>query len=148
MALGGGGGRRCLGGLLRHAGAQAAVCDYVPTGWPEGTRTVVRRVRVDPGEVRADPRSRRRRTIRPDQLALALDGEATDIDAYSFICTNLDGSAEMLEYWFRERAWIEERHKDAKLGYGLIHLPSGKFRVNQAWMWSPYLATNPSSFTQ
>ena len=54
----------------------------------------------------------------------------------------------MLEYWFRERAWIEERPKDAKLGYGLIHLPSGKFRVNQAWMWSAYLATNLSSFTQ
>jgi hypothetical protein len=103
---------------------------------------------VTPGELRADPRSRRRRTIRPDQLALALDGEATDIYAYSFICTNLDGPAETLEYWFRERAWIEERHRDSKLGYGLIHLPSGKYRVNQAWVWSAYLATNLSVFTQ
>jgi hypothetical protein len=129
-------------------GAQAAICDYAPGGWPEGTRTAVHRVPVTPGELRADPRSRRRRTIRPDQLALALDGEATDIYAYSFICTNLDGPAETLEYWFRERAWIEERHRDSKLGYGLIHLPSGKYRVNQAWMWSAYLATNLSVFTQ
>jgi hypothetical protein len=129
-------------------GAQAAFCDYAPVGWPEGTRTVVRRVRVDPGQVRSDPRSRRRRTIRPDQLALALDGQATELYAYSFIATNLDDTAEMLEYWFRERAWIEERHKDSKLGYGLIHLPSGKFRVNQAWMWSAYLATNLSVLTQ
>jgi len=129
-------------------GAQVAVCDYVPARWPEGTRTVLRRVRVDPDQVRSDPRSRRRRTIRPDQLTLALEGEATDIYAYSFICTNLAGSAEMIEYWFRERAWIEERHRDSKLGYGLIHLPSGKFRVNQAWMWSAYLATNLSVFTQ
>jgi len=105
-------------------------------------------VLVHPGEVRADPRSRRHRTIRPNQLALALAGEATDIYAYSFICTNLDGSAEMLEYWFGERAWTEERHKDSKPGYGLTHLPSGKFGVNQAWMWSAYLATNLSVFTQ
>jgi hypothetical protein len=147
---------RSLGSLPEEAwedcfdmpGAQAATCDYTPGGWPEQTRTVVRRVRVDPDQVRFDPRSRRRRTIRPDQLALALDGAATDIYAYSFIATNLDGAAEMIEYWFRERAWIEERHKDSKLGYALVHLPSGKFRVNQAWMWSAYLATNPSAFTQ
>lgn len=129
-------------------GAQAALCDYAPAGWPEGTRTIIRRVRVDADQVRSDPRSRRRRTIRPDQLALALAGQASEIYAYSFIATNLDGTAEMLEYWFRERAWIEERHKDSKLGYGLIHLPSGKLRVNQAWMWSAYLATNLSVFTQ
>jgi hypothetical protein len=129
-------------------GAQAAVCGYVPGGWPEGTRTVVRRVRLEPDQVRADPRSRRRRTIRADQLALALAGETTDIYAYSFICTNLDGTAEAIEYWFRERAWIEERHRDSKLGYALVHLPSGSWRVNQAWMWSAYLATNLSAFTQ
>jgi len=54
----------------------------------------------------------------------------------------------MIEYWFRERAWIEERHRDSKLGYALVHLPSGRYRVNQAWMWSAYLATNLSVFAQ
>jgi hypothetical protein len=129
-------------------GAQVAECDYRPAGWPAGTRCVVRRVRIDPGEVRADPRSRRRRTIRPDQLALALEGQATEVYAYSFILTNIDDHPGMLEYWFRERAWIEERHDDSKLGYGLVHLPSGNKRVNQAWMWAAYLATNLSVFTQ
>ncbi len=80
---------------LDMPGAQAAVCDYAPAGWPEGTRTVVRRVRVHADQVRSDPGSRRGRTIRPDQLAVALGGETTDIYAYSFICTNLTGTAEM-----------------------------------------------------
>jgi hypothetical protein len=130
------------------AAAQVATCDYAPAGWPEGTRCVVRRVRLDPAQVRADPRTRRRRTIAPAQLALALEGQATEIYAYSFIVTNLDGDAEMIEYWFRERAWIEERHKESKLGLGLVHLPSGYHRVNQIWMWSAYLATNLSVFIQ
>jgi hypothetical protein len=129
-------------------GASVAVCDYTPDGWPEGTRCIVRRVRVDPAQVRSDPRTRRRRTIAPHQLALALAGSATQIYAYSFIVTNLDGDAEMLEYWFRERAWIEERHKESKLGHALIHLPSGYHRVNRIWMWSAYLATNLSVFIQ
>jgi hypothetical protein len=79
---------------------------------------------------------------------LALKGGAVEIYAYSFIVTNLAGDAEMIEYWFRERAWIEERHKESKLGLGLVHLPSGYHRVNQIWMWSAYLATNLSVFIQ
>jgi hypothetical protein len=130
------------------AGAQVATCFYQPAGWPEATRTIVRRVLVDPDRLRADPRSRRRRTIAPDQLAFALAGGAADVYAYSFICTNLSGPPERIEHWFRERAWIEERHKDSKWGYGLIHLPSGRYRVNRIWMWSAYLATNLSVFTQ
>jgi Transposase DDE domain group 1 len=129
-------------------GAQVATCDYVPHGWPAGTRCVVRRVAVDPDQVRSDPRTRRRRTIAPAQLALALKGAAVEVYAYSFIVTNLAGDAEMIEYWFRERAWIEERHKESKLGLGLVHLPSGYFRVNQVWMWCAYLATNLSVFIQ
>jgi hypothetical protein len=129
-------------------GAQVAQVDYRPAGWPEDTWCLARRVTVDPDAVRADPRSRRRRTIRPDQLALALEGVPTEIYAYSFILTNLDSSLEAIEYWFRERAWIEERHEDSKLGYGLVHLPSGHYDVNQLWMWSAYLATNLSVFVQ
>lgn len=129
-------------------GAQVATCDYVPKGWPPGTRCVVRRVRVPASEVRSDTRSRRRRTIPAEQLALVLSGEADQAWAYSFILTNLDGTARMIEYWFRERAWIEERHKDSKLGYALRHLPSGKQAVNRAWMWSAYLALNLSVFVQ
>jgi len=50
------------------AGAEVAVCDYHPDGWPEGTRAILRRVRVDAEEIRVDPRSRRRRSIDPDEL--------------------------------------------------------------------------------
>jgi hypothetical protein len=129
-------------------GAQVAVCDYTPRGWPPGSRCVVRRVALDVEQIRADPRSRRRRTIAPDQLALAIAGEAGQVYAYSFILTNIDATPRMLEYWFRERAWIEERHKDSKLGYALRHLPSGKKTVNRAWTWCAWLALNLSVFVQ
>ena len=37
-------------------GAQVAVCDYAPAGWPPGTVTVVRRVKVRAQHVSTDPR--------------------------------------------------------------------------------------------
>ena len=39
--------------------AEVAECDYRPGGWPEGTRCVLRRVKVDQANHRSDPRSRR-----------------------------------------------------------------------------------------
>ena len=66
-------------------GAQVAAVDYAPAGWPEDSYTIVRRVRVDAEAISADPRSRRRRTIDPGQLALALKGTATHAYAVSFI---------------------------------------------------------------
>lgn len=129
-------------------GAEVAWCDYVPAGWPEGTRTLVRRVRLEADEVRADPRSRRRRTIDPDQLALVLGGDADHVFAYSFIVTNLDGDAIDIEAWFRERAQVEERLKDSKCGLALRHLPSGYESVNVVWMWAAFLALNLSAWTQ
>ncbi|HET7486472.1 MAG TPA: IS1380 family transposase [Acidimicrobiales bacterium] len=130
------------------AGAEVASCDYVPGGWPEGTRTIVRRVRVEPDEVRRDPRSRRRRTIDPTQLALVLGGGADHAFAYSFIVTNLDGDALDIEAWFRGRAQVEERLRDSKCGLALRHLPSGYSQVNAVWMWSAFLALNLSVYCQ
>ncbi len=130
------------------AGAEVGVCDYVPGGWPEGTRTIVRRVRVDGPEVRRDPRSRRRRTIDPTQLALVLGGGADHAFAYSFIVTNLDGDPVDIEAWFRGRAQVEERIRDSKCGLALRHLPSGYSAVNQVWMWAAFLALNLSVFCQ
>lgn len=128
------------------AGAEIADCDYVPADWPPGTRSIVRRVRVD--DVRADPRSRRRRTIPKAQLSLFHDGDLDHVYAYSLIVTNLTGDADLLEYWFRERAWIEERIKDSKLGMALRHLPSGHPATNACWMWACLLALNLSAWTQ
>jgi len=47
--------------------AQVAVAEYCPDWWPADTRLLIRRVRLDPAQVSADPRSRRRRTLHPAQ---------------------------------------------------------------------------------
>jgi hypothetical protein len=100
-------------------GAQVAVADYCPDWWPAATRLVIRRVRLavsaesGVGQVSADPRARRRRTLHPDQRALPL-AELADLDAvygYSFIVTNLDVTtgerAATVEHWYRHRTQIE-----------------------------------------
>jgi hypothetical protein len=142
------------------AGAQVAAVDYAPAGWPADTYTIVRRVRVDAEDISADPRSRRRRTIDKDQLALALEGTAPHADAVSFIVTNIpandrpgDTSANAetileVEAWFRRRTDIEDRIREAKLGAALRKLPSGDQAVNTVWMWAALLAGNLSTLLQ
>jgi Transposase DDE domain group 1 len=137
-------------------GAEVAAVDYAPAGWPQDTYTVVRRVRVDAEAISADPRSRRRRTIDPDQLALAIEGTATHAYAVSFIVTNIptyDDPAEGetvrdVEAWFRRRTDIEDRIREAKLGAALRKLPSGSAVVNTVWMWAALLAGNLSVLLQ
>ena len=136
----------------RMSHAQVAVCDYAPAGWPPGTVTVVRRVRVRAGDLSTDPRARRRRTIPKDQLALALDGVVEHVYAYSFIATNRDVStpakAVEAEAWHRMRTDIEDRIRDAKHGAALRHLPSGTKAANTVWMWAALLAVNLSAWLQ
>jgi Transposase DDE domain group 1 len=136
----------------RMNGAQVAVCDYAPAGWPGGTACVVRRVKVRAGDISNDPRARRRRTIPKDQLALALDGLVEHVYAYSFIATNLDVStpakAVTVEAWHRMRTDIEDRIRDAKHGAALRHLPSGSRAANTVWMWGALLAVNLSAWLQ
>src|SRR3954470_10324203 len=132
-------------------GAQVAVADYCPNWWPAATRLLIRRVRLDvaAGQVSADPRARRRRTLHPNQRALPLP-ELTALAAtepvygYSFIVTNLDVStgeaAAAVEHWYRHRTQIENLFRDAKHGAALRHLPSGYPEVNRAWMWGALLA--------
>lgn len=142
------------------AGAQVAATDYAPAGWPDGTYTIVRRVRVEAEDISADPRSRRRRTIDKNQLALALEGTATHAYAVSFIVTNIPandrpgdtprGVESILEVqaWFRRRTDIEDRIREAKLGAALRKLPSGNQAVNTVWMWAALLAGNLSVLLQ
>ncbi|TFE29144.1 hypothetical protein E0F15_14065 [Frankia sp. B2] len=133
-------------------GAQVATSDYAPKGWPPGTYTIIRRVKVRASEISADPRSRRRRTIPKAQLALALDGIADHAWAVSFIVTNIpaDNGPDIvaLEHWFRGRADIETQIKDHKLGAGLRHLPSADPIINTVWMWAAILAGWLSSLLQ
>jgi hypothetical protein len=132
--------------------AQVAVAEYCPDWWPADTRLLVRRVRLDPAQVSADPRSRRRRTLHPDQRALPIPelADAGAIYAYSFILTNLDLSAPdkaaAVEHWHRHRTTVENLFRDSKLGAALRHLPSGYPQVNLAWMWGALLAASMAAW--
>src|SRR6266571_163625 len=126
--------------------AQVAVSPYRPAGWPGDTVLLIRRVKLDPGQVSADPRSRRRRTLHPDQRAMLFPELAAEpaIYAYSFICTNIDVStpskAAACEHWYRHRTSAENIFRDSKHGAALRHLPSGHEQVNTAWMWASLIA--------
>jgi hypothetical protein len=130
--------------------AQVAVAEYCPDWWPAATRLLIRRVALDiqAGQVSADPRARRRRTLHPDQRALPL-AELADVDTvygYSFVVTNLDVTtgerAAAVEHWYRHRTQVENIFKDAKHGGALRHLPSGYPEVNTGWMWGALLAAS------
>jgi hypothetical protein len=132
--------------------AQVAVAEYCPDWWPADTRLLIRRVRLDLAQVSADPRSRRRRTLHPDQRALPIPelAEAGPVYAYSFILTNLDVSspdkAAAAEHWYRHRTTVENLFRDSKLGAALRHLPSGYPQVNLAWMWGALLAATMAAW--
>ena len=128
--------------------AEVAECDYIPKGWPKGARVICRRVKITADELSSDPRSRRRRTIDPNQLSLLTSGEAAYAYAYSFIITNLTGDIVDIEAWFRMRALVEEKIKDSKLGLAMRHMPSGYEAVNVMWMWAALLGLNISSWLQ
>ena len=128
-------------------GAQVAVADYRPAWWPANTRLLIRRVALDPEQVSADPRSRRRRSLHPDQRALPV-AELADTDpiyGYSFILANRDVStpqrAARVEHWYRHRTECENlprrqtrsRAMSPTLGHGA---------VNAAWMWGALIATS------
>ena len=126
--------------------AQVAVSPYRPADWPGGTVLLIRRVKLDPDQVSADPRSRRRRTLHPDQRAMLFPEleQQPAIYACSFICTNLDCStparAAAAEHWYRHRTSVENIFRDSKHGAALRHLPSGHEQVNTAWMWASLIA--------
>jgi Transposase DDE domain group 1 len=132
--------------------AQVAVAEYCPDWWPADTRLLIRRVALEPGQVSADPRSRRRRTLHPDQRALPFPelAAAGPVYAYSFILTNLDVSsparAAAAEHWYRHRTTVENLFRDSKLGAALRHLPSGYPQVNLAWMWGALLAATMAAW--
>jgi len=130
------------------ADAEVACCAYRPQGWPARTQAIVRRVAIPAQALSADPRSRRRRTIDPQQLRLALAGKLAQVYGYTVILTSLSEDPAEVEAWFRHRADIEDRIRDAKLGYALRHLPSGSRAVNRVWLWAALLALNLSAWTQ
>jgi hypothetical protein len=128
-------------------GAQVAELAFTPEGWrDEPLRLIVRRVPVSAAELLAgSPKARRRKTIPPEQLQMVLDGQLDSTFAYSFIVTDIpadEKTAVEVEHFHRQRAQIEERFKDAKLGQALRHLPSGKLAANRLWLCCALLALN------
>ncbi len=148
---------KALGQIPEHAwadaldmpGAQVAETTYTPAGWRhEPLRLVVRRVpfsaqKIADGSLTA----RRRKTIHPDQLALALDGQVASVFGYSFILTDIPHQPTVwIEHFHRHRAQIEERLKDTKLGQALRHLPSGDVNANRVWLTCALLALNLTAY--
>jgi Transposase DDE domain group 1 len=125
------------------ADAQVAEASYVPGGWHhEPLRLIIRRVAHPANALSDDPRARRRATIPAEQLNLGLSGEADVVYGYSFILTDLEGSAAQLERHHRDRAQIEERIKDQKLGVSLRRLPLSDLDGNRFWLTCTALALN------
>jgi hypothetical protein len=123
--------------------AEVAETTYRPQGWKDDPlRLVVRRVAHQADALSDDPRARRKRTIPRDQLDLGLSGEADVVYGYSFILTDLPGDAVTVERHHGERAQIEERIKDAKLGVSLRRLPLSDLEANRVWLHCSALALN------
>jgi hypothetical protein len=132
---------------LQMHGAEVAESTFTPEGWAhEPLRLIVRRVTVSAQEILAgSPRARRRSTIPAGQLQMVIDGQLASTYAYSFIVTDIPASEKstvQVEQFHRERAQIEERFKDAKLGQPLRHLPSGDLNANRLWLACSLLALN------
>lgn len=125
------------------ADAEVAETPYTPSGWQhEPLRLIIRRVAHHADALSNDPRARRKRTIPRDQLDLGLAGEADVVYGYSFILCDLDGPAAQVEHHHRDRAQIEERIKDAKLGVSLRRLPLSDLEANRVWLHCSTLALN------
>jgi hypothetical protein len=123
--------------------AEVAETTYTPTGWAhEPLRLIVRRVAHQADALSDDPRARRKRTIAREQLDLGLAGEADVVYGYGFILTDLDGDAATVEHHHRDRAQVEERIKDAKLGVSLRRLPLSDLDANRVWLACSALALN------
>jgi len=76
---------------------------------------------------------------------MILGGELDSTYAYSFIVADIpacEKSTAEVEHFHRQRAQIEERFKDAKLGQALRHMPSGKLAANRLWLACSLLALN------
>jgi hypothetical protein len=121
--------------------AEVAETTYRPSGWKaEPLRLIVRRVAHRASELSDDPRARRRRTIPAEQLAMGIEGRADPVYGYSFVLTDKEGATAAVELHHRERAQVEERIKDQKLGVSLRHLPFSDLEANRVWLHATALA--------
>jgi hypothetical protein len=98
------------------------------SGWPTGTRAIVRRERPHPGA----------------QLTF------TDVDGHrfqSFITDQDDTDLAALELRQRGHARVEDRIRAAK-ATGLRNLPFGSYTANEAWLQLILMAMDLTAWTQ
>jgi hypothetical protein len=115
-------------GGMREGAAVAEITDRLAlTGWPEGTRVIVRRERPHPGA----------------QLSF------TDHDGHRFLATltDLEGDMVELECLHRAPANAEDRVRAAKQT-GLTNLPFRDFDHNAVWLELSLTAQDITAWTQ
>jgi hypothetical protein len=105
-----------------RAGSEIASFDWQPKTWKTQRRFVVRRDPIEPGE----------------QLRL----DERDYHYYVLVTNDQERSADELERWHRAKANVENRIKEAKLGFGLDNLPCRGFHANWAYLLCTQLAYN------
>jgi hypothetical protein len=105
-----------------RAGSEVAEFRWRPKSWSQERRFVVRRDPVERGE----------------QLSL----EQREFHYWVIVTNDEERSADELERWQREKANVENRIKEAKLGLGLDNLPSQIFNANWAYLLIALIAYN------
>ena len=103
-------------------GSEVTSFVWRPRSWKQARGFVVRRDPVEQGE----------------QLALD-DGEW---HYWALVTNDSERSADELEIWHRGKASVENRIKEAKLGFALDNLPSRLFHANWAYLLVTLLAYN------
>lgn len=103
-------------------GSEVASFTWKPKAWSKARRFVVRRDPVEPGE----------------QLSL----EGQEWHYWALVTNDCGRSPDELERWQRDKANVENRIKEAKLGFGLDNLPCQGFHANWAHLLCTLLAYN------
>jgi hypothetical protein len=103
-------------------GSQVASFHWRPKTWERERRFVVRR---DPAEI-------------GEQLSL----EGREWHYWALVSNDQERTADELEGWHRAKANLENRIKEAKLGFGLDNLPCASFHANWAHLLITLLAYN------
>jgi hypothetical protein len=103
-------------------GSEVTSFVWKPNTWKQARRFVVRRDLVERGE----------------QLAL----DEGEWHYWALVTNDEERSADELEIWHRAKASVENRIKEAKLGFALDNLPSRIFHANWAYLLCTLLAYN------
>jgi Transposase DDE domain group 1 len=103
-------------------GSEVASFVWQPKTWKQARRFVVRRDPVAQGE----------------QLAL----DEGEWHYWALVTNDGERCADELEVWHRAKASVENRIKEAKLGFALDNLPSCLFHANWAYLLCTLLAYN------